>query len=108
MSSWQKGEALMRGSFSILAFAGLVLSLGLTGCGRTTSGAIATAPTPVTVSNPLQRRVGDYADFISRTAAVESVDVRARVAGYLEKISFKEGTLVKKGDLLFQIDPRPY
>jgi RND family efflux transporter MFP subunit len=86
----------------------LALSLALPGCGRTTAGPIATAPTPVTVSHPLQRIVTDYADFTSRTAAIDSVEVRARVNGYLEKINFKEGTLVKKGDLLFEIDPRPY
>jgi membrane fusion protein, multidrug efflux system len=95
-------------SFNNLAAAMLVLSLGLTGCERPSSGTVATAPTPVTVSHPLKRSVGDYADFTSRTAAVESVDVRARVGGYLGKINFKEGTLVKKGDLLFQIDPRPF
>jgi RND family efflux transporter MFP subunit len=95
-------------SLNVLAAAILVLSLGLTGCGRTSSGTVVTAPTPVTVSHPLKRNVGDYADFTSRTAAVESVDVRARVGGYLDKINFTEGTLVKKGDLLFEIDPRPY
>ena len=98
----------MSHSLNALAAAMLVLSLGLTGCGRTSSGAVETAPTPVTVSHPIKRNVVDYADFTSRTAAVESVDVRARVGGYLEKINFKEGTLVKKGDLLFEIDPRPY
>jgi RND family efflux transporter MFP subunit len=86
----------------------LVLSLGLPGCGRTSAGTVATSPTPVTVSHPLRRNVCDYADFPSRTAAVESVDVRARVGGYLDKINFEEGTLVKKCDLLFEIDPRPY
>jgi RND family efflux transporter MFP subunit len=88
--------------------AALVLCLGLTGCSRTSSGAVVTAPTPVTVSHPLKRIVSDYADFTSRAAAVESVEVRARVVGYLDKIYFKEGTLVKKGDLLFEIDPRFY
>ena len=85
----------------------LVLSLLIAGCGAPTVE-ISTAPVPVTVSHPLNRKVGDYADFTSRLAAVESVEVRARVNGYLESIDFKEGVLVKKGDLLFQIDPRPY
>jgi RND family efflux transporter MFP subunit len=65
-------------------------------------------PSAVTVSYPLQRDVADYADFTGQTAAVKSVDVRARVWGYLETVNFTEGALVKKGDLLFQIDPRPY
>ena len=50
----------------------------------------------------------DYADFTGRTAAVDSVEVRAHVLGYLDKVQFKEGALVKQGDVLFEIDPRPY
>jgi RND family efflux transporter MFP subunit len=52
--------------------------------------------------------VTDYADFTGRTAAVDSVEVRARVWGYLDKVNFKEGALVKEGDVLFEIDPRTY
>jgi RND family efflux transporter MFP subunit len=66
------------------------------------------APLTVSVSRPIQRTVTDYADFTARIAAVESVEVRAHVWGYLEKVKFKEGELVKKGDVLFEIDPRPY
>jgi RND family efflux transporter MFP subunit len=62
----------------------------------------------VTVSYPVEREITDYADFTARTAAVESVEVRARVWGYLDKVNFKEGALVKKGDVLFEIDPRTY
>ena len=63
---------------------------------------------PVTVSYPVERDVTDYADFTGRTAAVDSVEVRARVSGYLDTVNFKEGALVKKDDKLFGIDPRPY
>jgi RND family efflux transporter MFP subunit len=52
--------------------------------------------------------VTDYADFTGRVAAVDSVEVRARVWGYLDKVNFKEGALVKQGDVLFEIDPRTY
>jgi RND family efflux transporter MFP subunit len=52
--------------------------------------------------------VTDFADFTGRTAAVDSVEVRARVWGYLDKVNFKEGALVKKDDVLFEIDPRLY
>jgi RND family efflux transporter MFP subunit len=52
--------------------------------------------------------VTDYVDFTARTAAVDSVDVKAHVWGYLQKVNFKEGDLVKKDDVLFEIDPRPY
>jgi RND family efflux transporter MFP subunit len=62
----------------------------------------------VSVSYPVERKVTDYADFTGRTAAVDSVEVRARVDGYLQSINFKEGALVKKGDVLFVIDPRPF
>jgi RND family efflux transporter MFP subunit len=63
---------------------------------------------PVAVSRPVERDVTDYSDFTGRTAAVDSVEVRARVLGYLDKVHFREGALVQKGDLLFEIDPRPY
>jgi RND family efflux transporter MFP subunit len=60
------------------------------------------------VSSPVQREITDYYEFTARTAAVATVDVRARVSGYLVKINFREGAVVNKGDLLFQIDPRPF
>ncbi|HTU18463.1 MAG TPA: efflux RND transporter periplasmic adaptor subunit [Gemmataceae bacterium] len=63
---------------------------------------------PVSVSYPVERYVSDYADFTARTAAVDSVEVRAHVWGYLDKVNFKEGDLVKKGEILFELDPRPY
>jgi RND family efflux transporter MFP subunit len=86
----------------------LGLCLGLAGCARVPSEAPAAAPMPVTVSYPVERDVTDHADFTGRTAAVDSVEVRARVSGYLDQVNFKEGALVKKDDKLFQIDPRPY
>ncbi len=85
-----------------------LLCLALAGCGQTPLATPDTAPTPVTVSQPVERSVTDYADFTGRTAAVDSVEVRARVSGYLDKVNFKEGALVKKDDMLFEIDPRPY
>src|SRR5436309_3375334 len=96
-------------SSTFLTGCGLLLSsLVLTGCTRTPSEAPATAPIPITVSHPVERQVTDYADFTGRTAAVDSVEVRARVWGFLDKVNFKEGALVKKGDVLFVIDPRTY
>jgi RND family efflux transporter MFP subunit len=84
------------------------LALGLAGCVRVPSVAPEAAPTPVTVSRPVERDVTDDADFTGRTAAVDSVEMRARVWGYLDKVNFKEGALVKKDDVLFEIDPRIY
>lgn len=68
------------------------------------------APQPhnVEVSYPLEKTVTDYVDFTGRTAATDSMDVRARVTGYLWKMPFKEGDFVKRDEVLFEIDPRPY
>src|ERR671929_76319 len=86
----------------------LALPAGLAGCTRAPVEAPPAGPAPVTVSYPVERDVTDYTDFTGRTAAVDSVEVRAHVWGYLEKVNFKEGAMVKKGDVLFELDPRPY
>jgi multidrug efflux pump subunit AcrA (membrane-fusion protein) len=86
----------------------LGICLGLAGCVRAPAAAPVAGPAPVTVSRPVERDVTDYADFSGRPAAVDSVEVRARVWGYLDKVNFKEGALVKKDDVLFEIDPRLY
>jgi RND family efflux transporter MFP subunit len=82
--------------------------LALAGCARSRSTAPEAAPPPVSVSPPVEREVTDYADFTGRTAAVDSVEMRARVWGYLDRVNFKEGALVKKNDVLFEIDRRLY
>lgn len=69
----------------------------------------AAAPPPtVTVAKPIVRRVIDWDEFTGRLASPESVEVRARVSGYLDTVHFKEGAEVNAGDLLCTIDPRPY
>lgn len=78
------------------------------GCDKPPAAASAPPPPPVVVAQPIRQAVIDYKDFTGRTEPVESVDVRARVAGYLEQIPFTDGQEVKKGDVLFQIDPRPF
>ena len=62
----------------------------------------------VPVSKPVQREVTDYVDYTGRISAKESVTIMPRVTGFLVKMPFKEGAEVKKGDVLFEIDPRPY
>jgi len=62
----------------------------------------------VTVVQPITREVVEWDEYIGRLESPETVEVRARVSGYLDKVHFKEGKEVKKGDLLFTIDPRPY
>jgi multidrug efflux system membrane fusion protein len=66
------------------------------------------APPPVTVAKPVVREVSDSDEFIGRFQAVDEVSVRARVGGYLDQVMFTDGSLVKKGDLLFVIDQRPF
>jgi RND family efflux transporter MFP subunit len=92
--------------------AGTVLALGasvlLAGCSPARLDQPGEAPTTVDVSYPVEREITDYAEFTARTAAVDSVELRARVWGYLDKVNFKEGALVNKGDVLFEIDPRVY
>ncbi|WP_247749400.1 MULTISPECIES: efflux RND transporter periplasmic adaptor subunit [unclassified Rhizobium] len=65
-------------------------------------------PPSVSVAKPIVREVTDADEFIGRFQAAEEVSVRSRVGGYLDSIAFKDGSLVKQGDLLFQIDQRPY
>jgi RND family efflux transporter MFP subunit len=66
------------------------------------------APPAVTVAHPLQKTVVDWDDYLGQFQAVDSVDVRPRVSGYLQSVGFKDGDVVRKGQLLFVIDPRPY
>jgi RND family efflux transporter MFP subunit len=68
----------------------------------------AAGPPEVPVSRPAPREVTDYAVFTGRTAPSRAVEVRPRVSGYLTKVAFQDGAEVKQGDLLFEIDPRPY
>src|SRR2546421_277672 len=86
----------------------LGICTGLTGCSRTAAEMPATPPPTVTVAEPIQRDVTDYQEYTGQTASVDSVQVRARVSGYLDKIHFKDGADVKEGEVLYEIDPRPY
>jgi RND family efflux transporter MFP subunit len=86
----------------------LLVSLPLfAGCSREPPAAAPGLPV-VTVAAPVEQAVTDRVDFTGRTAAVESVQLRARVGGYLQKVEYKEGDDVKKDQVLFRIDPRPY
>ena len=65
-------------------------------------------PPEVDVAKPVVREVTEWDEYTGRLAAIETVEVRPRVSGYLDSVNFKEGQIVKKGDLLFVIDPRPF
>src|SRR5258705_2493850 len=86
----------------------VALSFWLAGCNNQQPAAHGPPPAEVTVSKPEQKEVVNWNEFTGRTAAVKLVTVTPRVSGYIVDIPFKEGDLVHKGDLLFQIDPRPY
>jgi RND family efflux transporter MFP subunit len=85
-----------------------VLSLLLAGCNNQPPVAQGPPASQVTVGRPEQKEVVNWNEFTGRTAAVKLVNVTPRVSGYIVDIPFKEGDIVHKGDLLFQIDPRPY
>ena len=86
----------------------IVAAIGLlVGCDK--KNEYAPPPPPqVTVSNPVQKSVTEYAEFNGLTEAVDYVEIRARVEGYLESINFKQGSRVEEGELLFVIDPDPF
>ena len=86
----------------------LLIQAALAGCGDQNKAAQTAAPPPVTVALPLSRRVTDWDEYTGRFVAVQSVEVRARVSGYLDAIKFTDGQLVERGQLLFVIDPRPF
>ena len=65
-------------------------------------------PPVVMAARPLQRMITDWDDYVGRFEAVDAVDVRPRVSGYLQAVAFRDGEIVRKGQLLFVIDPRPY
>ena len=88
----------------------LLLVPALAACGQSRSQPQASAPPPpqVTIAKPVSKMIADQDEYVGRFVAVESVEVRARVPGYLEAIHFQDGQIVKAGDLLFTIDRRPF
>jgi membrane fusion protein, multidrug efflux system len=84
---------------------------GIGGCrsAETPTGKPAEGPPPnIKIAQPLSQDVTEWDEYTGRIEAVDSVEIRARVSGYLDKVNFKDGEKVKKGDLLFVIDPRPF
>jgi RND family efflux transporter MFP subunit len=88
----------------------LALLAALSGCGRAESSSVAPAapPPPVSVASAVAGKVKDWDEFTGRIEAIQHVQLRPRVSGYVERVAFVEGSEVRKGDLLFAIDPRPY
>jgi RND family efflux transporter MFP subunit len=86
----------------------LALLAATGGCEQKHPELVTPPPPVVMVAEPVTRTVTDYQIFTARTQAVESVDIKARVSGYLTEIEFKDGDLVEKNEVLFKIDDRPY
>jgi len=83
------------------------LALLLTACGNSTTVGAPPAP-EVTTAQVIEKRVKDWDEFTGKFQAIDTIEVRPRVSGYIDQVAFTEGKIVKQGDLLFQIDPRPY
>ena len=90
--------------FPLAALAVVVISA----CGRTPDAVQAPAAPKVTVAKVIEQPINEWDEFTGRLEAPETVEVRPRVAGQIDQVAFTEGAQVKKGDLLFQIDPRPF
>jgi RND family efflux transporter MFP subunit len=86
---------------------GTLLLIGLSGCAEAPA-AVAPQSPRVTVMHPEQRELTNYEEFNGWMAADKTVEVRARVRGHIVKVNFTDGQYVKKGDLLFELDPRPF
>jgi membrane fusion protein, multidrug efflux system len=95
----------------VIPFAAVLCAAGLVaGCDSkpTASAAPASPPPPVTVAQPLHKKITEWDEYTGRFTALATVEVRARVSGFIDSIHFKDGQVVKEGDPLFVIDPRPY
>jgi len=88
----------------------ILLLPALAACGRQSQSQpqASSLPPQVTIAKPVSKMVADQDEYVGRFVAVESVEVRARVPGYLQAIHFQDGQIVKEGDLLFTIDRRPF
>ena len=99
---------MMRARLSVLPLA-VLFAVALSGCGeKPPQQAAAAAAPPVTVAQPAKRTVTDWDEFTGRFEAVEEVQVRARVGGFVTSVEFRDGAFVRTGDLLYVIDARPF
>ena len=92
----------------ILARSAFLALLAFCGCRPSGQGFVAPPPPDVTVSHPVRQKVTHYLEFTGTTTGIETVEVRARVQGFLQSINFRPGSKVKAGDVLFVIDPKPF
>ena len=100
-------ESVANRASAALVLAGMAALASLVACGKRNQYQPPPAP-PVTVSKPLRMPVTDYLQSTGSVAAFKTVDLMARVEGYLRSVDFKDGSVVKAGQLLFVIEPEPY
>jgi RND family efflux transporter MFP subunit len=100
----------LAGAATLLGLAGIAAYAGwhYVGAPQAVAQQITAPPPAVTVSTPLERKLAGWTRFTGQFSAVDQVDLRAQVSGYLTEIHFTDGQLIHKGDLLFVIDPRPF
>jgi len=96
------------GSLKAWLLAPIMLCCGLLPTAALAQGGPNAPPPPVTVTKPVVKDIMEWDEFIGRFDAVDAVEIRARVSGYIDRIHFKDGSMVKAGDPLFTIDQRPY
>ena len=105
-SNWKQ---FTRACWPLFGPTGVLLAIGLVGgCQRGETSAPPQAPATVTVAKPIVKQIVEWDAYTGRLEAIEFVEVRARVSGYLQSIHFDEGQIVDTGDLLFIVDPRPF
>jgi membrane fusion protein, multidrug efflux system len=88
--------------------AAVLMALAAAGCSSQASEPVAPPAAEVSVATVVSRSVRQWDDFTGRLSAVETVELRPRVSGYIDRVAYEEGQEVKQGDLLFVIDQRPY
>jgi multidrug efflux system membrane fusion protein len=89
------------------AIAMVVMATVITACNNSAAEAPPPPPPEVDATQVVTKSVRQWDEFTGRIAAIGAVDIRPRVSGYIDRIAFKEGDIVKAGDLLFVVDPRP-
>ncbi|HEY2413808.1 MAG TPA: efflux RND transporter periplasmic adaptor subunit [Pirellulaceae bacterium] len=99
---------MIRNLIWFFGHASIAIALAVAGCAQQARQTAAPEPTVIPISQPVSREVTDFVEFTGRVNAVQTVNVIPRVTGYLVQMPFEEGAEVKTGDLLFEIDPRPY
>jgi multidrug efflux system membrane fusion protein len=113
LGTTEKSEGLAQTVFRLRSLCGptsliVLLAVSLSGCGDKPPPQAAAGPPPVTVAQPTKRTVTDWDEFTGRFEAVEEVQVRARVGGFVTSVEFRDGAFVNTGDLLYVIDSRPF